>query len=72
MSELRGLPVDIVVINSLLEEKDCFSWRLVMENGKGEVARNEEVAEKSSVWCKSFYLKKSRWDFLSLRKTKTT
>lgn len=35
MSELRGLPVDIVVIDSLMEEKDCFSWRLVMENGKG-------------------------------------
>lgn len=35
MSELRGLPVDIVVIDSLLEEKDCFSWRLVKENGKG-------------------------------------
>lgn len=34
MSEL-GLPVDIVVIDSLMEEKKYFSWRLVMENGKG-------------------------------------
>lgn len=35
MSELLGLPVDIVVTNSLIKEKDCFSWRLVMENEKG-------------------------------------
>lgn len=35
MSELLGLPVDIVVTNSLIKEKDRFSWRLVMENEKG-------------------------------------
>lgn len=35
MSQLLGLPVDIVVIDSLREEKDGFSWWLVMESGKG-------------------------------------
>lgn len=65
------MPVDIVVIDTVIEEQDCFSWRLVLESGKGELARNEEVAEKFSIWCEPFYLKKSRWDFLSLRKTKT-
>lgn len=34
-SELLGLPADVVVIDSLMEERDCFSWRLMMESRKG-------------------------------------
>lgn len=35
MSELLGLPADIVVTDSLMEERDWFFWRLMMENRKG-------------------------------------
>lgn len=35
MSELLGLPVDLTVTDSLMEEKRVFFQRLVMENGKG-------------------------------------
>lgn len=35
MSELLSLPVDIAVIDSLMEDKRLFFRRLVMENGKG-------------------------------------